>query len=289
MNTAELQNPFCLGPIRLEAQFFGRKEEIRQALRFLSKEQSVSIVGSSKVGKTSFLFHVTQPFVRAKRKLVEEQVFVYFDCRSLVELYQGECYLRIREEIIRQIKDMESVDKAVGTQLERIVREAGSQTAYFGLRTLFRTAQKSDLHLIVLLDNFEYLARNHRLDEHFFSGLRGLSTNHQMAYLVASQSSLDKLERVRPEASPFFNIFTSVQLGPLTPTESRKLVCTSLKRVYVKFSELVIDHILELGNNEPYHLQRAGYVAFQVWQENREALCDEHCREISRRFKEFKI
>jgi hypothetical protein len=286
---ADLQNPFCLEPIRLEAQFFGREQEIRRVLRFLHKEQSVSIVGPAGLGKTSFLLHVARPSVRAKEKLAEDQVFVYFDCDLLAEFEQGECYLYIREGAIRQIKSMESVDKAVGTELERAVRKAGLQTAYFGLRTMFQVAQENDLRLVVVLDNFESLARNTLLDWSFYSSLRGLPNNYRMAYLVASQLSMYELEHIRIEASPFFNIFVTVPLDQLNPAESSELVCTSLRRVPVEFPDFVIGHILDLGGNRPDRLQRAGYVAFQLWQENGGSLRSTHCREISRRVERCEV
>jgi hypothetical protein len=286
MSTADLQSPFCLEPVRKPVQFFGRRKEIRQVLSFLHWLQSVSIVGSAKIGKTSFLFHVAHPLVRAEHGLATEQVFTYFDCRSLVGLSQGECYLRIREETIQQIKNTESVDKAVGIQLEKAVREAGCVKAYYGLHTLFRGAQANDLRLVIILDHFEILAQSPCLEGEFFSGLRSLPTNYQMAYLVASQFPLYTLERVCPEASPFFNIFQPITLDPLTPQESRELVVTLLERAYVGFPDFIIDRILELGNNEPCRLQWAGHIAFQVWQESGEDLHVEHCEEIRQRFEE---
>ena len=286
---ADLQNPFCLKPVESEAQFFGREQEIRRALRFLHQEQSVSIVGSAGIGKTSFLLHVARPLVRAKQKLAEEQVFVYFDCDLLAECEQGECYLRIREGAIQQIKNMESLDKAVGTELEKAVHKASLQTAYFALRTMFQVAQENDLHLVVLLDNFESLARNSLLDWSFFSSLRGLPDRYPMAYLVASQLSMYELEQVRSEASPFFNIFVAVPFDQLDSAESSKLVCTLLKRVPVEFPDSVIGHILDLGGNRPDRLQWAGYVAFRLWQANGGSLCDEHCGEISRQFETCEV
>lgn len=284
MSIAHSKNPFSLKPIETKEQFFGRKQETRRALEFLHHEQCISVAGQSGIGKTSFLCHVANPDTRAEHRLAEEQIFIYVDSHALANHDQGECYLYIREQIIRRIKSTISLDKVVGLRLEQAVREASSQTAYFGLQTLFRTAQANSLRLIVLLDDFELLARSSCLDDTFFSGLRSLPTNYQMAYLVASRSSLYELERVRPAASPFFNIFQTITLGPLTPAESREFIVTFLKRSYVKLPEFAIDHILELGNNKPSHLQRAGYITFQVWQENGGNLQMEHCEKIRRRF-----
>jgi hypothetical protein len=290
-NPAYSRNPFSLEPINLVAKFFGREKETRRALSSLHRRQCVSIVGPARIGKTSFLFHVAHPHVRAKQKLAEEPVFVYLDSRSLANLDEGGCYFHIREEAIRQIKKTLAVDKDVGARLEKTVREAGSQTAHFGLQTLFRSAQANGLKLVIILDHLDVLNQNLLLGDIFFSGLRSLHTNYDMAYFVACQSPIDKLERICPDGptSPFFNIFQQISIGPFTDEESRVLVVTLPNLARAKFPEFVIERILELGHNEPYRLQRAGYVAFQVWQENGGHLDNEHWEEIRRRFEEVGI
>jgi len=281
---ATLQNPFCLEPVKGQAQFFGRKNETRQALSFLSRRQSISVVGATKSGKTSFLFHVAHPEVRAQHGLAEEQIFVYIDGRLLADCDLDQGYLSVQEKTICQVREAASLDEAIKIGLERAVGEAGSQTAYLGLHTLFRTSHASGLQLVVALDDFEFLAYNPHLGHRFFSALRSLHTSYRVAYLVASQSPLYTLERVLPESSPFFNIFQPVPLGLLTPEESHALVVTLLQGAGAKFPQFAIDCILELGQNTPYHLQRAGYIAFQIWQENGRAVQAIHCEKIREKF-----
>lgn len=285
MNVIECKNPFCLDPIKLQARFFGREAETRNALGLLHHGQCVSVWGPARIGKTSFLFHVAHPHVRAKQKKAEERVFIHLDSYSLANLDEGACYLTVREEAIRQIKRDVAVDKDVGVQLEKLVRQAGSHTAYFGLRTLLQSAGDLGLKLTLVLDHLGVLNQNRHLGEMFFSALRSLHTSYQVAYLAASRSPMDKLERICPDGagSPFFNIFQEIPIGLLDDEESRQLVDSLLSLVNVTFPEPVIDCIIELGHNEPYRLQRAGYIAFRMWQENRQNLLKEHCEEIKRR------
>jgi hypothetical protein len=289
MNSVYSKNPFCLEPVKVRAQFFGRHKEIRRTLNFLHWGQSVSIVGAAGIGKTSFLNHVAQWYVRAKQGLAEEKIFVHLDGISLVELDQSRCLRYIREETILQIKDTKSVDKAIGVRLEKAVREAGSKTVHFGLQTLFRSAQADGLKLVIVLDHLDALNQNCSLEAEFFSALRSLHTNYELAYLVASRAPLDRLDRICPEGpgSPFFNIFQQIPVGSFTDEESRQLVITLLDLAGTQFPELAIDFILELGRNTPYRLQRAGYIAFQVWQENGEHFHGGYCKEIRRRFEEM--
>jgi AAA+ ATPase superfamily predicted ATPase len=228
MRTAK--NPFSLEPIRVQAQFFGRQKEIRRVLSFLHWGQSVSVVGTAGIGKSSFLNHVAQWYVRAKLGLAEEKVFIRLDSISLVDLDQIQCFRYIREEVIRQVKNATSVDKAVGVRLEKAVREAASKTVHFGLQTLFRSAQDNGLKLVIVLDHLDVLNQNQFLEADFFSALRSFHTNYELAYLVASRASLDRLDRICPDGpgSSFFNIFQQIPIGPFTNDESRQLVVTLL-------------------------------------------------------------
>jgi KaiC/GvpD/RAD55 family RecA-like ATPase len=287
-SAAECNNPFCLEPIKLQAQFFGRRNETRNALNFLHNGQCVSVVGPARIGKTSFLFHLAN--VHANRGGAEEQVFVYLDSDSLVNLEEGECYVYIREEAIRQIKSKVAVGQDIGVQLEKLVRQAGSQTGYFGLRTLLQSARELGLKLVIALDHLDVLNQNHNLREVFFSALRSLHTNYAIAYLVASRSPIDRLERICPDGpgSPFFNIFQQLSIGLLTDEESRQMIAALPGMANATLPESVVDCILDLGRNEPDRLQRAGYSAFEIWQENQQEWLKKHCKEIRRRFDKIK-
>jgi KaiC/GvpD/RAD55 family RecA-like ATPase len=288
MNVAECKNPFCLGPVESQAQFFGREAEARNALNFLHNGQCVSVVGPARIGKTSFLFHVADPHVRAKRRRAEEHVFVHLDGHSMAGLSERVCYLYIREEATGQIKRRVALDRDIGVQSEELVRQTGSQTAYFGLRTLLQSARELGLKLVLVLDHLDVLNQNRNLREVFFSALRSLHTNYAIAYLVASRSPIDELEWICPDGpgSPFFNIFQPISIGLLTDEESRQLVATLPDLGGARFPESVIDCIVELGSNQPHRLQQAGHIAFQVWQENQQGLLKEHGEEIRRRFGE---
>jgi hypothetical protein len=286
MGTTRSQNPFCLGPVKQPDQFFGRKNETRRALSFLHRGQSVSVVGPAKTGKTSFLLHTAHPDVRARHGLTKEHVFVYIDGRSLADCDQDQCFLFISKETVRQVKGALPDGEGIGTKLESAFREASLQTASHGFLTLFRKARAGALKLVVLLDDFESLAENSCLQDNFFSLLRSLHTNYQVAYLVASRSPLDVLERIPPSNSPFFNIFQTIPLASLTPEESRRLVITQLDQAGADLPPFAVNCILELGDNRPYHLQRSGHIAFQLWQESGGMLQVEHCEIIREQFAE---
>lgn len=288
MSTADCRNPFCPEPVREPPRFFGRRKEIRCTLSFLHRLQCVSIVGQTKIGKTSFLSYVSHPQVRAELKLAEEQYFVHIDTHSLANLDESPCYLKIRDEVLRRVTSTAGADEDMKVWPEKVVCEPSTQAAYWGLRFLFRGAGDLGLKIVLVLDDLDVLNQNRLLGDMFFSSLRSLHTNYQIAYLVASQSPIDQLKRICPDgsSSPFFNIFQQICIGPFTEEESRQLVVTTLQLAGIDFPEFVIDCIVELGDNEPHRLQRAGYIAFQIWQENQNDLRKPDCNDINRRFME---
>ena len=87
------ENPFFhRGPIRDLDYFFGRVEETGQTLNMLRKGQCVSIVGSRRIGKTSFMFHLRDPGVREEHRLGRKYLAVYVDCQGLVDLDKSAFY-----------------------------------------------------------------------------------------------------------------------------------------------------------------------------------------------------
>jgi uncharacterized protein len=57
-------NPFTFGnPIKDPARFYGREADIRQITNRLlsSAHESTSIIGERRIGKTSLLYHLSDP------------------------------------------------------------------------------------------------------------------------------------------------------------------------------------------------------------------------------------
>lgn len=281
-----IRNPFCLGPITQREQFFGRQKEVRSTLSLLNQMQCVSVIGPKGIGKTSFLNYLAHPFTRSTCGLAEEHVFVLLDGRRLAGRQPGECFLHMREEAIRQIKSTPSLSPDVGKRLEQQTRAIGGGTEFFGLRTLCSAAGGEGVKLVLALDHFDPLA--YSMQEEFFNSLRSLASSYPVAYIVLSLVAMHELEQALYPGSPFFNIFHTVQLGSLASEESRELVVTVMGRAGVHFSEPVIELIIELGQNLPHQLQRAGYVSFELWREKGGSLCEDDCDEIRRRFQQFR-
>ena len=248
------QNPyFHRGPIRQLDYFFGRNQEVTSVLSLIKNNQSVSIVGPRRIGKTSFLLHISRPEIMAQHSLsFDKHIFVYIDCSGLSDLDQADFYRLILEETEDQLLDQ-------GLKMELAIPDTLTYRQ-FG-RTLRRLSRQG-FKLIYLLDEFEMMSENHNLDADFFSGLRGLTARHNVCYVTASQAHLLELSYAEGVlGSPFFNIFAMQQLGLFDHEEALQLIRGPAHATGINFSDKLAGCILDLVGTHPMFLNIACFHA----------------------------
>src|SRR4030042_3902122 len=82
----EYPNPYVSrGPVQAAEMFFGRRNELREIADFLGGDQSVSLVGPPKIGKTSFLFHLMRPPIAEQLGIRAGRLICYLNCEGLSE------------------------------------------------------------------------------------------------------------------------------------------------------------------------------------------------------------
>jgi hypothetical protein len=246
------ENPFFhRGPIHNPVYFYDRKKEIKQALMWLSKRQSVSVIGPRKIGKTSLLLHLCRQEVMQQYGLDPADILVYFNCEGLGELGLEDLYALILGEVANRADEL-------GHQISVPARP----TSYLDFRNALRGMCNSNKgpRVALLLDEFEILSKNQEMCEKLFPGLRALAQEFILTYVTVSQHPLAK----RKEYSPFFNIFVPLEMGLFDESESRELIAGSLEKAKATFDAQVLDGILELGGGHPFFLQVVGYWALEL-------------------------
>jgi hypothetical protein len=240
-------NPFYhRGPVSDPEFFFGRGREIAYLFELLRKGQSVSISGPRRIGKTSVLMHLADPAVAAAHACPPEKMeFLLLDGGTLDGLGEDEFY-----GAVGRCLGGESSALPYSDLLEQV---RGSFTG--GRRCL-----------VILLDEFELIGSNPRLGAALFNRLRGLAAQFPIRFVTASKNPLWKLGRAHPDtlASPFFNFFAPLTLGPMEEPEARNLLSRLSVRGGKLFSERVLDSILALSGSHPLFLQVAGYRAYEA-------------------------
>ncbi|NKB68639.1 MAG: hypothetical protein GKR89_16370 [Candidatus Latescibacteria bacterium] len=244
MSTA---NPYTyIGPLAGRGAFYNRVSEIMRVTARITTDrpQSVSIVGGAKSGKTALLDYLNDATVRGEY-LDDPQAYVF------LRLDLGQAPPDSPETFFSQIaaawtKAGEPAMEASGDGFSRAVKELMGQKR----------------SLVLFCDDFGTVTQNSRFPLEFFSFMRSVANSSDVGYVMTSSSPLQELCHTQAiEDSPFFNIFTTVNLDPFKPDDARLLVGEAAERAGQPFGERV-EWILALAGGSPYLLQLTAHCAF---------------------------
>jgi tRNA A-37 threonylcarbamoyl transferase component Bud32 len=254
-----MDNPYISrGPVQNPDMFFGRVQELNEISAFLRGNQSVSIVGPRKIGKTSLLYHLMRPTSWTHYNLGEDNLFVYFDCEVLGDLDHNQLFGEFASEIEISLDER---DLPPEPDLEKAIADPSRLAWERALRRL----NKRGLRVILILDEFERLSTNKNLDVNFFNALRSAAGRYQLAFLTASAHPLIELTYAKRSqdilSSPFFNIFAPLFLGLMPAEEAQQLIHEPAKKVGNPFSDEEVEFIHTLVGGHPFGLQVACFHA----------------------------
>lgn len=259
------ENPYWhRGPIRDPAYFYGRAREVRNALSLLRHLQCVSLVAPRRVGKTSVLHYISHASVLEQHHIDPGQyAFVLIDCQGSGDLGRAGFYRLMLKEA------QESIAR-LGRQIELADLPAQGEITFASFESRLRAITQGGLKLIFLFDEFEGMSHNNNLDSGFFTGLRSLVGEDSVAYVTASRRSLFDLTYARGVdvlTSPFFNIFSTIDMELLEEGEAQTLINEPSRQAGIAFSEGTVEYIQTLADHHPLYLQIACFHAFEAQSE----------------------
>ncbi len=256
--TSQKINLFELrGMVRDPKRFIGRRRELDSIFSHLATMQSVSVVGERLIGKSSLLNHIVQV---GKERLGGDYEFFYLDLErvfSARDFYERACEM-------------------LGNGRDGLPEEADHRAFEKALR---------GRRVVFCLDEFEQTIYEPDFGPEFFNVLRSLAQTGELALVIATKHKLHDLYRNETElTSPFYNIFPTLVLGPLTEEEARELARIPAKEAGHPFSEKEIDLVIELAGTHPYRLNLACSLLYQAKIEREESGGSVDWDEIRRRF-----
>ncbi|MBN1953600.1 MAG: protein kinase [Anaerolineae bacterium] len=256
-----MDNPYIFrGPVHAPEMFFGRVHELKEVAAFLRGNQSVSIVGPRKIGKTSLLFHLMRPEAWPAIGLAEDHLFVYLDCEVLGEGDPGDILGQFSGEIAAALEER-------GLPPEMALDRSMDKPSRLSFEAAIRKLNQRGLRVVLILDEFERLSTNSSLDVNFFNALRSAAGRYQLAYLTASAHPLIHLTYSGRSkeilSSPFFNIFAPLFLGFLAEDEARRMIAVPARDAGRPFSREMEDWIYDLVGGHPLALQVVCFHAFE--------------------------
>jgi tRNA A-37 threonylcarbamoyl transferase component Bud32 len=241
--------------------FFGRAHELREIANFLKGNQSVSIVGPRKIGKTSLLFHLMRPRVSEELGIASGTLICYLDCEVLGSESATEVFQQFAAELRAEVESR-------GLPEEPALESACISPSRLAFESGIRALNRRGLQVVMILDEFERLSANPKLDVNFFNALRSIAGRFQLVFLTASASPLIELTYSGRSqdilSSPFFNIFAPIFLGVLPEPDARDLIFKPSERAGKPFPLEVQNFLYQYSGGHPLILQVACFHAFTL-------------------------
>lgn len=226
-------------------QFFGRSREVSKIFSRLgaSRPQSISVVGERRIGKSSLLYFIDHPEVRARfLDRSETYAFAFIDLQQKRRLTLTEFFKEMFALLAKEIGEGSL------TSLE---------PTFDSVRAVLEDFRRDGRKLVVLFDEFDAITTNRAFDLEFYSFLRSIANNYDVAYVTSSARDLQELCHTQLIAdSPFFNIFTNVFLRAFTRKEAAELIARPSAEAGLAL-EGYARRILDIAGYFPYFLQIA--------------------------------
>jgi hypothetical protein len=228
---SQSKNPYRpAGPLHEGDLFVDREREIDQIVQAFKRNQSVSIFGKRRIGKTSLLFHLKE---NLKKQMPNARV-EYFTFELIPSA----------EEFFNR--------------LAKLLRIKTWET-YVDFETVLQGKP-----IILMLDEFDRaLYREDKFPPDFFSVLRGWDVQDWLHLLVSTQKPLSESAGVGSVTSPFGNTFLVLELGNLEKGDGLKLL-NPLDRLTKHWDTNWKGQALAETECHPWRTQLFGYHAFDM-------------------------
>ena len=158
-----LPNPYLnLTPIRNQDMFFGRDNLLKRFYAAIANHQSVSLVGSRHIGKSSFLRHACLPEIQALFPDFNlcRHIFVYLDLGEFLRITREDFFRTVSSGIITRSQTLSDLKIHLRAQKE------GKAENEFSL--LLQQVVDQGYFPVLLLDGFDNITLNEEFDLKFF-------------------------------------------------------------------------------------------------------------------------
>lgn len=236
-----MSNPFITGTMVMNpTEFFGRKVEIHHIVNRLKKLQSTSAVGERRIGKSSLLYHLYQT---GSERLGTNYRFVYAD------LQEAKNHLSVQQLFTNILEVLEI----------RFTPQETIQKNLIEFSKLIERVKQNGTNLVLLFDEFEELIQHREaFPEDFFDQMRATLYKGAMAMVTSSKTPLRDLCLAGKLSSPFYNIFSRVDLKEFSEEEAAEFIIAD--RGCEPFSYDELEFIVSYPQwRHPLVLQIVGY------------------------------
>lgn len=279
----KLNNPYTFGvPVRGEDKFFGREQELNDIFNTLNnvprgQKQDIVILGPRRIGKSSLLYRLDGLLTTH-----ENFVSVYIDIQKINPKEPEVLFFKLLREIRLRYKRAKLLDQL--PEFETLNDENIPNNLRFlifdeDVTRLNDTIAAQNLpRLILMLDEVEVLLDFG--DKGILGWFRGIIQSLLYATFIVAGS--DRLYTLTQDyGSPFYNIFKTIELYPLSSDAAKRLLETPAKEIGMQISEQQRDKILRYAGNNPYFIQAiAHYLVEELNLHTRDSVFDEDIESV---------
>jgi len=238
----ESRTPFILGkPIKNPADFYGRKQTLRELFDAALNAELVAVVGEHRCGNTSIIYQMLHPDVRSRcLEPSEDNGLLFVLVSSQLAADGPEALFRRTARALRRTDPDARAD--FGGTIDQVWMEDYLEDL-------------ADRHrrLVLLVDEFEVLAD---FEPVFWEWFEKLVTSYDVSMVVTARVDLSQYRTERDAGPPFFNMFRSVYVGSFRPETVDHFLAE--KSEITDFDFLAVQDVIhDLAGRFPYYMQVA--------------------------------
>jgi hypothetical protein len=204
--------------------FFGRQKQIEKIITRLRKMQSTAVIGERRIGKSSLIYHLMQ--TGAQRLNDPSYRFHYFDLQE-ADFHTATDFLQ-------------TILSKLGASAEAVQAAEPLNRNLIAFRNQIEALEQSGQRIVLCLDEFENTFKHRaQFNEDFFDHLRSMLNARRLALVTATQRTLQSLSLEGKLTSPFYNVFTVVELKKFTEAETHQFIAAYHERVGFTDDELI--------------------------------------------------
>lgn len=240
-------NPYVAGePIFKQDLFFGR-EEIQKRILSIVHNNSIMITGERRIGKTSLLLQIKNQ-LSAKEDPEYHFIPVFVDLQGIG---QWEFFHAMMNDIVDHIGDI-----SVKLKLRFFENKMNYNYRDFNndLRKIvihFSENSSKAVKMILLIDEADAM---NEYDQAIHAQLRRVFMQEFSANFAAIISGTSYIKNWNRPESPWWNLFTPIELKPFHRDDAKKLIQIPVKGIF-KFKNEALETILNVTQCKPYLIQ----------------------------------
>lgn len=224
-----IANPIFTSGNIFQAKFVGRERELNRIFELLLAGQNISIFGLNGTGKTSILNYLC---VRGSQRLKQNFRLIYINLQDISDM-----------------KDFWGV----------VISKLGAKGN--DPETILKLSQ--EYRVVLCIDEFDKAGYHEKFSFDFWDMLRSFAQRQILSFVIASRRPLAEIEPTR-NTSPFSNIFTVIELGPITNYEAKELMKELLEGTSIQFTEEEIQDIILRSGNSPFKINSLFHEMFNA-------------------------